>query len=228
MAAEDGKRRLPAIGNANHRLTWTITNLTGGMFYWSVQAVDHSFAGSAFAIEQSFFVTNRPPTSTDISVSTAEDTLVSIFVDALDLDRDPLALRLQTPPAFGQVTGAFPYFRYTPASNYFGSDQFTYVVNDRTEDSPPATVSIQVTPVQDVATPSIRINWLQGQAMRLSLMGEPWEQLRIEVSDDLINWATLTNFVGTNLVVHWTDPDASNLPKRFYRARWSESHSPSP
>ena len=52
--ASTGHRRIPALGNANLRLGWTLTNLAAGTYYWSVQAVDHTFAGSAFAPEQTF------------------------------------------------------------------------------------------------------------------------------------------------------------------------------
>jgi hypothetical protein len=38
---------------------------------------------------------------------------------------------------------------YTPNLNYNGPDSFTFIVNDGTVDSPPATVNITVTPAQD-------------------------------------------------------------------------------
>ena len=49
-----GRRQLARIGNVQQNLGWTITNLAAGTYYWSVQAVDNSYAGSAFAPEQSF------------------------------------------------------------------------------------------------------------------------------------------------------------------------------
>jgi hypothetical protein len=36
--------------------TWTIRNLAAGKYYWSAQAIDNTFAGSAFATEVSFTV----------------------------------------------------------------------------------------------------------------------------------------------------------------------------
>ncbi len=56
-----GRRRLPQMGNAEHRLFSTFTNLSLGVYYWSVQAVNNSFAGSAWAPEQMFTITNTPP-----------------------------------------------------------------------------------------------------------------------------------------------------------------------
>src|SRR3989304_1572136 len=53
----NGLRLLPAMGNAQHGLTATLTGLAEGTYYWSVQAVDHTFAGSPFAVEASFSIT---------------------------------------------------------------------------------------------------------------------------------------------------------------------------
>ncbi|OFY65607.1 MAG: hypothetical protein A2Y71_16695 [Bacteroidetes bacterium RBG_13_42_15] len=50
----DGYRKIPAKGNQVN--SWTIRNLTAGTYNWSVQAIDNTFAGSAFAVEGSFTV----------------------------------------------------------------------------------------------------------------------------------------------------------------------------
>ena len=41
---------------------------------------------------------------------------------------------------------------------------------------------------------------------------------RIQVSTNLIDWASLTNFVGTNSTITFRDPAATNSNQRFYRA----------
>jgi len=58
-----GDRRIPALGNTNHRASWTIKNLPTGTFFWSAQAIDHAFAGSAFAAELSFIIGGGPCTN---------------------------------------------------------------------------------------------------------------------------------------------------------------------
>jgi len=59
MSLDTGNRLLPVIGNTTQNLSWTIKGLTDGNYFWSVQAVDNCFAGSAFAEEQMFaIVTN--------------------------------------------------------------------------------------------------------------------------------------------------------------------------
>jgi hypothetical protein len=57
MALTDGLRLLPALGNAQAGTNAFVFNMAPGRdYYWSVQAVDTSFAGSPFAAEQPFTV----------------------------------------------------------------------------------------------------------------------------------------------------------------------------
>jgi hypothetical protein len=49
-----GVRQLVQLGNANQRLSWTVRLPQLAKYYWSVQAVDASFAASSFTPEQSF------------------------------------------------------------------------------------------------------------------------------------------------------------------------------
>lgn len=52
-----GQRLLPKEGNAFNNSSWYL-NLPDGTYYWSVQAVDQSYAASAFAPEQTFTILN--------------------------------------------------------------------------------------------------------------------------------------------------------------------------
>jgi hypothetical protein len=53
-ANSDGWRLLPALGNAQMRTNAFLVGLNPGTYYWSVQAVDTSFAGGPFAPEATF------------------------------------------------------------------------------------------------------------------------------------------------------------------------------
>ncbi len=60
-AAANGFRRVPQLGNMQQNLSASLTGLKYGTnYYWSVQAVDTAFAGSAFASQGSFAVTLAP------------------------------------------------------------------------------------------------------------------------------------------------------------------------
>ena len=52
-----GMRQVVRMGNNGHLTQRTFQNLqTGQTYYWSVQAIDNSFAGSGWALEESFTV----------------------------------------------------------------------------------------------------------------------------------------------------------------------------
>jgi uncharacterized repeat protein (TIGR01451 family) len=53
MSSAAGYRRIPALGNAQHGTTAVLRSLPPAAYYWSVQAVDTAFSGSAFAVEGS-------------------------------------------------------------------------------------------------------------------------------------------------------------------------------
>ncbi len=65
-ALPGGYRKIVQSGTQPN--TWYIKNLTAGKYYWSVQAIDNSFAGSPFATETSFTV----PYSNSISPVTEQ------------------------------------------------------------------------------------------------------------------------------------------------------------
>ncbi|NVO20563.1 MAG: T9SS type A sorting domain-containing protein [Bacteroidetes bacterium] len=52
-----GNKLVPFPGNLSNNLNWSL-NLPDGIYYWSVQTIDHSLAASPFAEEQQFSVSN--------------------------------------------------------------------------------------------------------------------------------------------------------------------------
>ncbi len=55
-----------------------------------------------------------------------------------------LTYAIVTPPAHGTLTGTAPNLTYTPATNYSGTDSFTFLVNNGSSNSSPATISIGI------------------------------------------------------------------------------------
>ncbi len=49
-----GYRRIVSIGNAQQNYQWKIINIPKDVYFWSVQSIDHAYAGSPFAPEQYF------------------------------------------------------------------------------------------------------------------------------------------------------------------------------
>ncbi|WP_309894624.1 Ig-like domain-containing protein [Archangium sp.] len=92
---------------------------------------------------------NDAPVAVAQSVSTDEDTAVSITLAGTDVDGDPLTYTLVQAPSNGTLTGTAPNFVYTPTAHYNGPDSLTFQVNDGQVDSTVATVSLTVRSVND-------------------------------------------------------------------------------
>ena len=111
-------------------------------------------------------VNNQPPIANNQSVSTNEDAAKSITLTGTDPELVNLTFAVATQPAHGTITAGNGSVRtYTPSPNYFGSDSFTFNVNDGVDTSlTAAQVSIKVISVNDVPT----ANAGQDQAHTLS------------------------------------------------------------
>ena len=55
-----GYRKIVNSGNAGENTSVTINNLLPGLYYWSVQAIDHSFSGSRFSTQKMFVIGEEP------------------------------------------------------------------------------------------------------------------------------------------------------------------------
>ena len=91
---------------------------------------------------------NNAPVASDASVSTDQDTPVSITLSATDADGDSLTYSIVSGPANGTLSGSGANRTYTPNAGYFGTDTVRFKVNDGKEDSNTASVSITVNEVQ--------------------------------------------------------------------------------
>ncbi|MDY6968105.1 MAG: Ig-like domain-containing protein [Spirochaetota bacterium] len=96
---------------------------------------------------------NTPPVADNINIVTGEDIQVKITLTAVDAENDTLTWHIDSNPSNGSLAGSTPDLTYTPASAYSGSDSFTYHVNDGSEDSNIATVSITINASSDNTPP---------------------------------------------------------------------------
>ncbi|MEJ2626940.1 MAG: discoidin domain-containing protein, partial [bacterium] len=96
-----------------------------------------------------------PPVADDQNVVTDEDSTIFITLTAFDPNLDTLTYQILTNPSHGFLSGSPPQVTYTPADNYYGTDSFTFKVNDGTNDSNTATVTITIYPIPDPPVLSI-------------------------------------------------------------------------
>jgi hypothetical protein len=92
---------------------------------------------------------NDPPVAANQTISLLEDHSQSITLGGTDVENNPLTFKIVAPPAKGSLSGTAPSLIYTPLPNANGSDSFTYTVNDGSIDSLPATVLLNIAPVND-------------------------------------------------------------------------------
>ncbi len=92
---------------------------------------------------------NDQPQANSQQVQLLEDTSIAIFLSGSDIDNDALTYVITSAPANGILTGSGNSRVYAPSANFSGSDSFKFVVNDGTQNSPEATVSITVTGFND-------------------------------------------------------------------------------
>ena len=102
---------------------------------------------------------NTAPVANPQTVTLAEDTPKLITLTGSDANvNNELSFQIVSGPANGTLTPANPgspnagTFIYTPNPDFYGTDSFTFKANDSTADSAPATVTLNVTPVNDAPT----------------------------------------------------------------------------
>ncbi len=151
---------------------------------------------------------NDPPVANGQSVSTAEETAKAITLTASDVEGSPLTWSIVANPTHGALSGTAPNVTYTPAANYYGADSFTFRVNDGTTDSNTATVSITVTPVDDVPVANGQsVSTAEDTAKAITLTAT-------ELDGDPLTWSVLTT--PTHGALSGTAPNVTYTPAANY------------
>ena len=136
--------------NANGTATVTVTlKDNGGTANGGIDtSVTKTFTINVTAV-------NDNPVAGNQTVTTPEDTALSITLTATDVDLDPLTFTVTGNPTHGTLTGTGANLTYTPAANYNGPDVITFSVSDGNGGTSTGTININVTPVND---PPVAIN----------------------------------------------------------------------
>jgi hypothetical protein len=145
----------PTISSAG-TLTFTPASNANGAANVTVQLHDDggtANGGSDTSLPFFFTINVMPvndlPIADSQSVGTTEDTPISITLSGSDVEGSPLTYAIVAAPAHGVLTGTGSTQTYSPATNFFGMDSFTFKVNDGMSDSQVAMVSVTVSPVND-------------------------------------------------------------------------------
>ena len=143
-------------GPTNGLLTGTAPNLTytpnlnfNGSDSFTFKVNDGSVDSNIATVSITVSPVSDAPIANDQTVPVPEDVPTTITLTGSDPDGNALTFAVVGMPANGTLSGTAPNLTYTPNLNYNGGDTFSFKVNDGTTDSNIATVTINVTPVND-------------------------------------------------------------------------------
>jgi chitodextrinase len=148
-----------ALSGSIPDLTYTPNPDYNGTDNFTFKVNDGTLESNIATISVTIDSVNDQPVAEEQSVSRAEDTTVGITLTGNDVDNDPVSYIVLTSPSNGALTGIAPNLTYTPEPDFYGTDSFTFKVNDGALDSNIATISIIINPVND---PPIANNQLVG------------------------------------------------------------------
>ncbi len=137
---------------ATRQFAWTPSFTQAGNYTVSFTVSDNGAPplGDTKTVAISVGNVNRPPTATAQTITLAEDSTRLITLTASDPENDPLTYSIVAQPTRGTLTGTPPNLSYTPQANYNGPDSFTFRARDGSTDSNLATVTLNITPVNDL------------------------------------------------------------------------------
>ncbi|MDQ3265660.1 MAG: IPT/TIG domain-containing protein [Myxococcota bacterium] len=136
---------------AGDQATFTPAKDFVGIARFTFTASDGVLSSSPAPITLSVAGRSDSPSAVAQEISTPEDSVALIALSGFDPDGESLSFSLvaQPPAGEGTVTLEGARARYVPPANFSGTTGFTYQVSDGTLVSEPATVSLQVTAVND-------------------------------------------------------------------------------
>ncbi|MDH3760002.1 MAG: Ig-like domain-containing protein [Gammaproteobacteria bacterium] len=214
---------------ANGSLSGTAPDLTytpdanfNGSDSFTFRASDGTLDSNLATVSIGVIPVNDAPVAGDEAVSTSEDTPRLITLNASDRDGDALDFRIVANPANGLLTGSGDSWTYSPGANFNGLDQFSFVANDGNLDSNSATVTIQVTPVNDMPTANAQaLNTDEDTALSIVLDGA-------DVDGDALTFAITQNSVSGALtgtppnLLYTPNPDFNGADRFQFTASDSE------
>ncbi len=184
-----------------------VTNYNGSDSF-SYAATDGVLTGNVATVTINVIPVNNVPVALSQSLTSPEETSLAITLTSTDADGPVTNFTIVTLPTSGTLTGSGANRTYIPANNFFGSDSFTFKVNDGTLTSAVATVSLTITPVNDVPIAfSQNLTNNEDTALAITLTGT-------DVDGPVTNFTLVT--LPANGTLSGTPPNLIYLPATNY------------
>ena len=163
---------------------------------------------------------NTAPVAIAQSLTTEENSTLSITLTGSDADADTLTYVEIGTPSNGTLSGIAPNLVYTPNTDFTGDDSFTFKVNDGTVDSELAIISITVTPT---AVQTYTVTFKMGDGSDVLVSGiESGSDITSQIPNPVevagktfTGWdKPVTNITASIIVnaLYSTDPVTNNAP----------------
>ena len=127
-------------------LTYTPNTNFNGSDSFTFKVSDGSLVSTTATVSITVTGVNQAPTANAQTITIAKNASADITLTGSDPEGSTLTFMIVTNPVHGTLSGTVPNLMYLPATDYSGSDSFTFKVNDGSLDSTTATVSITVNP----------------------------------------------------------------------------------
>ena len=142
------------VGN---RTTTTVSGLQSTSAYFFYATAYDTAGGESVPSEVLSYRVNVAPVASNFAVQAIRNQPSPVVLTGSDSDGDALTFQVVSGPAHGSLSGSAPNLSYTPATDYVGTDAFTYKANDGKADSAVATVSISIVVPPDLTAPTVAI-----------------------------------------------------------------------
>ncbi len=136
----------PATGQLSGTPARTDVGSTNGIV---IQVSDGTASAALAAFNLEVLNSNTAPVARDSLATLREDEPAAITLETSDAEGDQLKIAITKQPAHGSLIAEGAGYRYAPATDYHGSDSFSFVASDAEFSSATATVSLTITPVND-------------------------------------------------------------------------------
>ncbi|MCL1038530.1 Ig-like domain-containing protein [Shewanella submarina] len=200
---------------SNGVLTGTIPNLSytpnadyNGADSFTFKVNDGTGDSGTAIVSITVNAVNDAPVADAQSVAVTEDVARVITLTSSDSDGDTLTYSIVSSPADGTLSGTLPNITYTPDADFNGADSFTFKVNDGTEDSAAATVTLTIAAVNDLPTANAQsVTVTEDIAKAITLSGA-------DVDGDNLTYSLVSS--PSNGVLTGTIPNFSYTPNADY------------
>jgi len=169
--------------------TYTPNENFNGTDTFAYIATDGGLSSTAGLVTVTVTAVDDDPNTMNVSAITDEDNAVVITLEAEEFDGDTISFYVTDDPTNGAVTISGDKATYTPNTNYYGSDSFTFEAVDTTAKKVlnTATASLTINPINDAPTVAgVEAEAFDNQSIDIDLPVEDvdGDNLTIEVVDN--------------------------------------------